>query len=114
MDEQEYEESTDPLVLMFKQFDDESGESSDEFLRFERVKNKRSNRPDLHAFLLLDELQPSAKSRDIVSAAEHDQIWLGIDTGKLAEVITSEQVLELIRCGVIIDEHDDGGLFMFA
>jgi hypothetical protein len=70
----------------------------DEFLKFDRVQNKRSKRQDLHAFLLLDELVPG--DNDIVSCAEHDEIYLGVDCGELAEVITEEQVIELSRCGV--------------
>jgi len=71
---------------------------SDEFLKFERIENKRSNRPDLHAFLLLDELCPG--TTDMVDAAEHDEIFLEVSLEDLAAVITEEQVIELIRCGV--------------
>ena len=68
-----------------------------EFLKWDRVESRRSQRPDLHAFLLLDELQPG--NRDMVCAAEHDEFWLGINVERLAEVITSEQCIELQRCG---------------
>lgn len=80
---------------------------SDEYIRFERVANKRSNRPDIHAFLLLDELQPTENSRDMVGGASHDEIYLGVDVDQLSEVITEEQVCELRRCGVRYStEHD--------
>lgn len=83
---------------------------NDEYLKFERVENKRSNRPDLHAFLLLDELQPN--TRDMVSASEHDEIWLDIDCEKLLETITDAQILELVRCGVLYYEDSDSlGMF---
>lgn len=75
----------------------------DEFIKFERVSKKRARRPDLNAFLLLDELQPSENESDLVSSAEHDEIWLDTDVVKLVEVITEEQVIELIRCGVRYD-----------
>lgn len=75
----------------------------DEFLRFERVQNKRSRRKDIHAFILLDELVPS-KGDDIVSCAEHDQIWLDTDVQKLLKVATEEQLIELHRCGVWYSE----------
>ncbi len=91
---------------------EEEGPYQDEFLEFERVENKRSKRADLHAFLLLDELVPGEK-RDIVACAQHDEIWLGVDTDKLAGVITEEQVRELIRCGVRFDASTDS-LCMFA
>jgi len=80
----------------------------DEYLEFDRVENKRSTRPDLHAFLLLDELFPGNK--DIISSAGHDQIWLGIETEDI-EKLTQDQILELTRCGVMYDEDS---LSMFA
>lgn len=81
----------------------------DEYIKFERVENKRSNRPDLHAFLLLDELVPG--SGDIVCAAEHDEIFLAISVEELAAVATEAQVIELIRCGV---RFSYDGLCMFV
>lgn len=93
----------------------------DEFLKFDRVASKRSKRPDLHAFLLLDEIVPPEpttgrperkdESYDMVSSAEHDEIWLVTDTDQLAEKATEEQIVELIRCGV---RFSDGGLAMFV
>lgn len=71
----------------------------DEHCKFENLKNPRSKRPDLHAFLLLDELQPN--NRDIIMAAEHDEIYLEIDLETL--IITEEQVIELLQCGVSYD-----------
>lgn len=84
-------------------------DDSDEFLKFDRVENKRSKRPDLHAFLLLDELLPD--DRDIVAAAEHDEIFLAPSPEDLARVATKEQIVELIRCGVRMSEDS---LAMFA
>lgn len=81
-----------------------------EFLKFERVQNKLSNRPDLHAFLLLDKLVP--RDRDIVSAAGHDEIWLDVEPEELAKA-TEEQFVELIRCGVRLDRGTDS-LAMFV
>ncbi len=81
----------------------------DEFLKFEKVANKRSQRPDLHAFLMLDELFPGTS--DLVSSASHDEIWLDVDDDQV-ETLTDEQILELSWCGV---RHDsDGGLCMFV
>ena len=70
----------------------------DEYLKFHRVENKLSCRHDLHAFILLDKLVPG--DSDIVSCAEHDQIWLDVTPQELEGVATEEQVIELIRCGV--------------
>jgi hypothetical protein len=76
--------------------------SEDESLEWDRVDHKRSQRPDLHAFLLLDELVPG--KQDIVSCAEHDQIWLGVEPEELDGKATQDQMIELIRCGVMYDE----------
>lgn len=79
--------------------------NGDEFLKFEKVNHKRSSRPDLHAFIMLGELFPS-ESKDLICAAEHDEIWLDID-GSKAEILTDSQILELSRCGVRWDESND-------
>ena len=83
----------------------------DDFLTFERVESKRSQRPDLHAFLLLDSIVPGTS--DIVCASEHDEIFLGVSLEDLAENATEEQIVELIRCGVRIDDRTDS-LAMFT
>ena len=80
-----------------------------EYIRFERVTNKRSNRSDLHAFLLLDELVPG--ERDLVDGAEHDEIYLSVTLRELAAVINEDQILELVRCGVRCSYE---GLSMFV
>lgn len=81
-----------------------------EFLEFEKIQNPRSKRPDLHAFLLLDALFPG--DRDMVESAEHDEIWLNVELEQLEGKVTEAQLLELIRCGVRID--DSGYLCMFV
>lgn len=70
-----------------------------EYGKFDLIVNKRSNRPDLHAFLLLDELAPNP-GRSIVCYARDGEIVLEIDPDLLAPTIHSDQVLELVRCGV--------------
>lgn len=75
---------------------------NDDYLKFDRVENKRSQRPDLHAFLLLDDLFPNA-GHDMVSSAEHDEFYLEPSGDKL-DLLTDEHILELTRCGV---RHDD-------
>ena len=84
---------------------------NDEFLNFDAVEEKLSNRADLHAFLLLEKLAPG--HRDMVSAAEHDVIYLDTDVEKLAEVASESQIIELIRCGVMLDSETDS-LTMFV
>lgn len=92
------------LAEVFKKFDDN-------YIKFERIENKLSGRPDLHAFLLLDKLMPG--TRDMVSAAEHDEIYLDVDCEKLAEVASEHDILALTRCGVRYEEDTDS-LCMFA
>ena len=82
----------------------------DEFLKFDRVQNKTSGRADLHAFNLLDKLVPGKS--DMVSAAEHDEVWLDVSPEELAKVATEEQIVELIRCGVRYD-RSTGSLALF-
>ena len=82
-----------------------------DFLEFHKIKTKRANRPDLHAFLLLDELCPGTS--DIISAAAHDEIFLDVDVDELRKKATEEQLRELHRCGVRHDA-DHESLVMFA
>lgn len=84
---------------------------SDEFSKFERVKNKTTNRSDLHAFNLLDRLVPG--KRDMIASAEHDEIWLDVDPEELSRVATEDEIIELIRCGVrYCAETDSLSLFV--
>ncbi len=92
-------------------WDKHSDGDGDEFLKFDRVQNKLANRPDIHAFLLLDKLVPG--TTDMVSAAEHDEIWLAVSPEELEKAATEEQIVELIRCGVRLDSSTDS-LAMFV
>ena len=83
----------------------------DEYIKFENIKDPPCKRPDLCAFLLLDKLMPG--DQDIVSASEHDEIYLGISTEELAKVATSDDILYLTRCGVRYDSGT-GSLAMFT
>ena len=89
-----------------------SEEASKEFHCFEKVENKLSNRADLHAFLLLDKICP-VDDGEIITAAEHDIIYLGIDMESFAKVATKEILVELTRCGVIFDSSEEC-LIMYA
>lgn len=92
------------LQEMFEQHEDE-------YLKFDRVEEKRHARPDLCAFLLLDSLLPG--NRDMVCAAAHDEIYLDADCDLLADVATEADILTLVRCGVRYDEQNEC-LTMFA
>jgi hypothetical protein len=84
-------------------------ENNEEYIKFEKVENKLHNRPDVNAFLLLDKLIPG--NRPIIIGAGYDEYWLEPDLEELAKVITKENILDLIRCGVRFDAE---GLAMFA
>jgi hypothetical protein len=86
------------IALEFAKYDDERPE-------FELIESKFSNRPDLHAFFLLDALIPG--TRDLVSAAEHDQIYFDVDIEVLAEVATEDHIRQLAACGIWFDEGVD-------
>ena len=60
--------------------------------------------------MLLDQLLPG--DSDIVSAAEHDEIFMDVDLEELAKVVTVQQVTDLVRCGV--QNYDDESLKMNA
>lgn len=92
------------LQERFDQFDDD-------FLKFKRIENPKSKRPDLHAFLLLEEIFPG-RDRDLICSAAHDAIWLDINEDEVGK-LTDDQILELVRCGVRLDT-DDYSLCMFA
>ncbi len=70
-----------------------------------------TKRRDLNAFLLLERILPG--EGDMVSGAEHDEIFLGVDLEEFAKVATEEDVKNLIRCGVRFDDYREG-FAMFA
>jgi hypothetical protein len=82
----------------------------DDYLKFDLIENKLSTRPDIHAFILLDEIFPD--KRDMVCAAGHDIIWLDVEYEQL-EALSDDQILELTRCGVRHDK-ESGLLSMFT
>jgi len=78
---------------------------TDEFLKFERVENKLSSRPDIHAFILLNQLVPG--EFDMVSDAQHDEIFLEVSPDQLVAAATEKQLIDLHRCGVRHDSQYD-------
>lgn len=77
----------------------------------EYLKSKTLGRKDLLAFRHLSELVPG--NDDIIGSAEHDEIYLGIDCDKLAEVASEEDIKYLIQLGIRYDEDYDS-LCMFV
>ena len=86
------------LPSIFKTYDNE-------YLKFYNVKEKFSQRSDLHAFILLDKLIPS--KMDMISGSMYDKFFIDVCPSELAEVATEEQIVDLIRCGILYDENDD-------
>lgn len=91
--------------------EEEFAKYEDETPKFEGIANKLSSRPDLHAFILLNNLLPG--SRDMVSAAEHDQIWLDVDLDELSKVATEDDIKQLAACHVLFDASYDA-LYLFV
>ena len=99
--------------------DEEEGELSevaqrreavtDDFLLFNRIPEieRPCSSPDLCAWLLLDKKFPDEKNRDMVSAAEHDEIWLRITSEQVTQ-LSDMEVLYLTRCGVRYDGEFEG------
>lgn len=80
-----------------------------EYSEFDRIKKPITKRPDLYAFLMLENLCPS--NVGIIAGAEHDEIFIDVDLDRLAEVITEQDIINLIRCSVRLEEL---GLCMFV
>ncbi len=78
---------------------------NDEYCKFEGVRAPRSSRRDLCGFMLLDLLVGGTEK--MIGAAEHDEIYLSVDVDQLAEVITEDDVITLLRCGIRYDEEYD-------
>ena len=88
-------------IEIFKKYEDVI---DNEFLKFDNVKNKNSNRKDLHAFILLDKLFPGKE--DILSFASHDEVTLSINYDQI-KTLCEDDVIDLMRCGVIYESDYD-------
>lgn len=95
MEERDYDEE----YRLAKELGEKFEAVNDDYLKFDLVANRRATRPDLHAMILLDELFPSDNECDIISAAEHDEIYFDIEIMDLV-TLSDEHILELTRCGI--------------
>ena len=66
---------------------------------------RRSDSPDICAFILLDALAPSGE--DIISASEHDIIFLSTKIEDLKKNATEEDIIALMQCGIQYDSTYD-------
>lgn len=81
----------------------------DEYMKFDRIDNPAHPCPDICAFLMLTKLVPC--EGNFVTWAGHDEIALDTDPDELAKVATSENIRDLVRCGV---RYSDDCLKMFV
>lgn len=86
---------------------------NDDFIDFKKIPESERpfSSPDLCAFALLDKRFPKLDF-DMVSSAEHDQIWLRIKAKEIIQ-LTDDEILYLTRCGVMYEE-DTECLSMFV
>jgi hypothetical protein len=88
----------------WKRIEDELGYS----FKFDDIPNKLHSLRDVAGILLLQKLAPIKAGRDAISAAEHDQFWLGHEPSIVAEKITDDEIRDLQRCGILYDADIDG------
>lgn len=82
--------------------------TEDEFLLFEKVENKRSRFPEIHAILLLEERFPPNKKDEFnpnaISCIQFPEIALTfIPHNKMK--LTENDIIELIRCGISYNKN---------
>ena len=65
---------------------------------------------DVSGMLLLHKLSPV--TGDMVSAAEHDQIWFAADPEMVASNATEDDILNLLRCGILYEDGE--GFYTFT
>jgi len=87
---------TETLIELFEKHEDK-------YLKDKYIKYTVTKRPDLHAFLIIDQLCPG--TCDLISAAEHDTYYISVEFEELAKNITEDHVIELIACGVLYESE---------
>ena len=77
-----------------------------EYHHFGKIENKICESTDLSAFMMIHKFMIN-KEADIITSAEHDEIYLSsLDDLDFAKII-EEDIVYLIRCGVRYDEEYD-------
>jgi hypothetical protein len=85
--------TVDEMEALFEKFAEELP-----WDEFKNIKDKPHNRPDIAGMIILDRLNPD--TIDMVSAAEHDEIWLDADPEAVAANATEADIRLLVACGV--------------
>jgi len=80
-----------------------------EFVEFKRIKNALHPSRDFNGMFLLSSLNKDHKSskEKLISWAESDVIGFNVDVDTIAKNITEEQIITLIRCGVLFDIDEE-------
>ena len=85
--------------------------SDDNHCEFELIPTaeRRHERPDLCAMLLLAERFPVRNGRDLICSAEHDQIWFDTERDEYESPwpLSEADVIYLLRCGFFWDSSVD-------
>ena len=95
----------DPVEVLREFFE----EHADDYLETDQVTTpRRSQRADVELLLRLDEMFPG--DDNAVDAAEHDGVSLSFSLEELAIRATEEQIVDLMRLGLTINEYDSLGM----
>lgn len=81
---------------------------------FGNIPNPKHVRPDICAMLMIDEIQSrndSQRRTGMISWAGHDKIHFDVNVVEFSEVVTKNEVIDLIRCGVFLE---NGRFAMFV
>jgi hypothetical protein len=76
-----------------------------EYLKYEKIpiSERPSNRRDLDALIKLNKLIPGYCDINKIDPTDPEEIMMCVNLTKLNEVATEEDILYLVRCGVISD-----------
>ncbi len=77
-----------------------------EYLQFDRVENPMHRCRDLCILLMLDKLV-AYEGTKFIADADHEIIYLGVSLEQVAAVATEEDIITLVRCGLMIDTDQD-------
>lgn len=94
--------------------EDDCGQEHGEFERIPK-EERLASRPDVHLMILLDRLLPDTNEFPLclTSHANEDGVFLETKVEDLVKVITDEQALQLLRCGLAYDKESHY-LFFFT
>lgn len=98
-----------------KTFHEFSNQHKDDYAEFDRIEKKRSQYRDIHAMLLLEEIEmrePQRPHFKMLSCAEHDEVWFYVDPKLVMKQANKRELLELVRCGVMETEHESLSMFV--